>query len=123
MTRATPRRGEIWLVDLNPTLGAEMGKLRPALVVGRDALARLPLRLVVPITSWQPRFAALPWMVRIEPSPHNGLHKTSAVDTLQIRALDLRRFRRRLGALTPEQMRQVAAGLRLVLDLGPAPGG
>ncbi len=40
------KQGEIWLVDLDPTVGAEMRKVRPALVVNADELGRLPLKIV-----------------------------------------------------------------------------
>ena len=44
-----PSRGEIWLVDFDPSIGSEIRKVRPALVVSLDSIGRLPLRLVVPI--------------------------------------------------------------------------
>ena len=44
------RRGEVWLVNLNPTLGAEMSKTRPAIIVNDDTIGTLPLRVIVPIT-------------------------------------------------------------------------
>ena len=45
-----PKRGEIWLVNLNPTVGAEIHKTRPAIVISSDYIGKLPLKLVVPIT-------------------------------------------------------------------------
>lgn len=45
-----PMRGEIWLVDFDPAVGAEIGKVRPAVVVSLDTVGPLPLRLIVPIT-------------------------------------------------------------------------
>ena len=48
-----PRRGEIWLVDLNPTRGAEFRKTRPVVVVSSDEIGVLPIRLVAPITEWK----------------------------------------------------------------------
>jgi mRNA interferase MazF len=49
----TISKGEIWLVNLDPTIGDEIRKLRPAVVVNCDALGVLALRVVVPITGWQ----------------------------------------------------------------------
>lgn len=49
-TPPKPKRGEIWLVDFDPTTGSEIGKRRPAVVVGIDGVGRLPLRIVVPVT-------------------------------------------------------------------------
>jgi mRNA interferase MazF len=76
-------RGEIWLINLDPTLGAEIRKTRPAVIVSVDAVGVLPLRVVVPITSWKEYYVQAPWMVRIDPDPQNGLDKvrTYAVDS------------------------------------------
>jgi len=40
------KQGEIWLIDLEPTVGAEMKKIRPAVIINDDALGRLPLKLL-----------------------------------------------------------------------------
>src|SRR5579859_7790037 len=92
-SRVLPRRGEVWLVDLNPTIGAEIQKIRPVVVVSSDSVGRLPLRLVAPMTGWKDQFAGNLWHVRIEPSAVNGLTKTSAVDALQLRCVAIERFR------------------------------
>jgi len=55
-----PKRGEIWLVDFDPAVGGEIRKIRPALVMSRDDIGRLPLRMVVPIADWKPQFTAFP---------------------------------------------------------------
>jgi mRNA interferase MazF len=44
------RRGEIWLINLDPTIGAEIRKTRPAVIVNDDAVGILPLKIVVPVT-------------------------------------------------------------------------
>ena len=48
MTPRSPKRGEIWRVDFNPTKGAEIQKQRPAVVISSDALGKLPLKIVAP---------------------------------------------------------------------------
>ena len=62
----TISKGEIWLVHLDPTVGDEIRKMRPAIVVNRDALGVLALRVVVPVTAWQDRFQGCDWLVRLE---------------------------------------------------------
>jgi mRNA interferase MazF len=93
----TPHRGEIWLVNFEPTLGAEIRKTRPAIVVSSDAVGRLPIKLVAPLTDWKVRYAPNVWHVRIDPDPQNGLSKPSAIDVLQLRGLDTQRFVQILG--------------------------
>ncbi len=52
-TAQVPTRGEIWLVDFDPAVGAEIQKVQPGLVISMDSIGRLPLRMVVPITEWK----------------------------------------------------------------------
>ena len=47
------RRGKIWLINLDPTVGAEIRRTRPAVVVNDDAVGILPLRVIVPVTEWK----------------------------------------------------------------------
>ncbi len=112
-----PSAGEVWLVNLDPAIGDEIKKVRPAVVVGRDAIGVLALRVVVPVTAWQDRFSGCPWLVQLAPDAENGLDKLSVADTFQVRSLSCRRFVRSLGRLSPADRRRVAAGLRIVLDL------
>ena len=76
-TAPAPKRGEVWLVDFDPALGAEIRKVRPAVVISPDAIGRLPLRLIVPVTDWQARYGAFPWFVYLPASTGNGLSKES----------------------------------------------
>jgi mRNA interferase MazF len=112
-----PSAGELWLVNLDPTIGDEIKKVRPAVVVSRDAVGVLALRVVVPVTAWQDRFTDCDWLVRLEPDPGNGLDKLSAADTFQVRSVSCRRFVRLLGRLTPADQSRITGGLRLVLEL------
>jgi mRNA interferase MazF len=71
------RRGEVWLINLDPTIGSEIQKTRPAVVMSSDGLGKLPLRVIVPITEWKPPFAGSSWHVRVDPVKSNGLTKKS----------------------------------------------
>jgi mRNA interferase MazF len=110
-------RGEIWLVNLDPTIGDEIRKIRPAVIMSRDAIGVLALRVVVPITGWQQRFQGCDWLVRLDPDSDNGLDKPSAADTFQVRSVATRRFVRLVGRLTPSDMERIAEGLKTVLEL------
>jgi mRNA interferase MazF len=112
------QRGEVWLINLSPTLGAEMQKTRPAVIVNDDAVGILPLKVIVPLTDWKEHYAQAPWMVQLEPPQTNGLAKTSAADAFQVRSVSEQRFVRRIGALAPDNMAQLAQALAVVLKLG-----
>jgi mRNA interferase MazF len=94
------RRGEIWLINLDPTTGAEIRKTRPALIVNADSMGILPLRINVPITEWKEWYTISPWMVRIDPDEVNCLQKYSSADAFQVRSISQERFIRKLGAVT-----------------------
>src|SRR5688572_20023105 len=111
------QRGEAWLIDLAPTLGAEMQKTRPAVDVNDDQIGILPLKVIVPITDWKDHYSQAPWMVRLEPSSENGLTNTSAADTFQVRSLSEQRFVRLCGTLSPDLMAQISSALKVVLKL------
>ena len=50
------KQGEVWLINLNPTIGAEIKKTRPAVIVNDDALGKLPLKVIVPVTDWKDKY-------------------------------------------------------------------
>lgn len=112
-TAPTPSRGEIWLIDFDPAVGAEIRKLRPALIMSVNTIGRLPLRMVVPITDWKPQYATYPWFVELPASPSNGLAKNSGADAFQAKSVSLSRFVRRLGTVTAAQLEEVASAIAL----------
>ena len=112
------QRGEVWLLNLSPTVGAEIQKTRPALIVNDDDVGILPLKVIVPITDWNERYAQALWLVRLDPSPENGLVKVSTADAFQVRSVSEQRFIRRLGLLPLEVMAQIEDALKAVLKLG-----
>lgn len=71
------KQNEVWLINLDPTIGAEINKTRPAIIVSDDSLGKLPLRVIVPVTDWKDRYEIAPWMVKFEPNSKNGLIKHS----------------------------------------------
>jgi len=110
-------RGEVWLVNLDPTVGAEIKKTRPAIIVSDDAIGILPLRVVVPVTEWKRRYAVAPWMVRLDPGEESGLDKTSAADAFQVRSVAQERLVRQLGAISDVGMQEIAEALAVVLHI------
>ena len=110
------QRGEIWLVNLDPTIGSEIRKTRPAVIVSSDLVGILPLKVIVPFTEWKERYIMAPWMVKIDPDGQNGLSKPSAVDALQIRSVSQQRLVQKLGALTSIQVAKIVQAVMTVLQ-------
>lgn len=116
MPTADPKRGEIWLVDFEPTKGSEIRKKRPAVIVSSDALGVLPIRLVVPLTEWNYSYAGKIWIVRIDASVRNGLTKPSAAETLQTRSVSLKRLSKKVGVLEERLVEQIVAALSIAVE-------
>jgi mRNA interferase MazF len=101
------------MVDFDPSVGAEIQKTRPALVISMDAIGRLPLRIVVPITDWKAPYANFPWFVELPATSANGLAKDSGADCFQTKSVSEKRFVHLLGNVTSSQLDDVAAAIAL----------
>jgi len=110
-------RGEVWNVNLDPTIGAEIRKIRPCVIVNVDSFAKLPLKLVVPLTAWDSRFETAPWHIPVEKDDNNGLKKKSSADTFQVRSISEKRLVQRIGLLSDGVMNEITAGLALCFGL------
>lgn len=122
VTSSNIRRGEIWLVNLDPTIGAEIRKTRPVVVISSDAIGVLPIKLVAPVTEWKEYLARNIWHVRIVPDVANGLAKISAIDVLQLRGVDTQRFIRRLGSVAPETVQAILIAITAVTEMNTSNG-
>ena len=111
------RQRDIWLVNLDPTIGSEIRKTRPCVIVGDDAIGVLPLKLVAPITDLKERYHRVPWMVVLTPDTVNNLAKPSALDLFQVRCLSEERLVRRIGEITPQEQAQVQQALKIVFGI------
>lgn len=111
------KQGEIWLIDLDPTKGAEIQKKKPAVIVNDNSLGRLPLKIIVPITDWKEHYIIAPWMVKIESSNTNGLSKTSSADCFQIRSLSQERLIKKLGYIDDFTLNEIKEAMKKVLTL------
>jgi mRNA interferase MazF len=112
-TNPTPLRGEVWRIRFDPAEGDEIKKVRTAVVVSENAIGRLRLKIVDPITEWKPRYASYPWFVLLPPTPSNGLTKDSGADAFQIKSVSETRFLDRLGELTPSQPDDIANAIAI----------
>jgi mRNA interferase MazF len=110
-------KGEIWLINLDPTIGAEIRKTRAAVIVSEDAIGILPLRIIVPITDWKDRYAIAPWMVRLDPNERNGLSKSSAADAFQIRSVSHERFISQLGIVSEFVLQDILKAIRIAIGI------
>ncbi len=111
------KQGEIWLVSLDPTVGSEIKKTRPAIIVNDNTLGKLPLKIIVPLTDWKERYSIAPWMIKIVPDKQNKLIKESSADCFQIRSVAEERCVRKLGQADIETMNRIRKALATVLNI------
>ncbi len=113
-------RGEIRLVDPDPTRGAEANKRRPAVIVSNDGANATAARLgrgvvtVVPVTSNVER--VYPFQVLLARN-ETGLERDSKAQAEQVRSIAVERIGRALGRLAPSTMERLDDALRLHLSL------
>jgi len=116
-----PKRGEIWLVELDPTRGQEIKKTRPAVVISSKFFSSIAIRIIIPIAKWQPKFQNRPFMVPIPRSQDNGLDSDSAGNVLQVRSISSERFVRRLGLVSESILKELLAVLIICVDYNVEP--
>lgn len=111
----TPRRGEIWFADLDPTRGREQAGRRPVLVASVEAFnsSKAELVVVVPVTS---TLRGIPWHVVVNPA-EGGLKNPSAVMCEAVRSISKSRLVKRLGSVSRDALSQVEDRLRILLQL------
>lgn len=106
-----PRRGDVWWVRLDPTLGAEIAKTRPCVILSGNVFNKLRRTVVVIPLSTSPQ-PSVPLLV---PVRCDGREVVAVTD--QVRAIAKQRLERRLGELSPEDLEAVEQGVREVLEL------
>lgn len=111
------QRFELWLANLNPQSGTEVGKTRPVVIVQSDMLnaAGHPSTMVCPLTTnLKPKATILRIHLK---KGDGGLNGPGDILVDQVTAIDNRRFRRKLGDLPEAAAEQLMDALRIVLDL------
>ena len=100
-------QGEIWMVNFEPSVGNEIQKFRPAIVVNDDRIGRFGIKIVVPITQWKEHYIDYPWIIKIIPDDINGLSKDSSIECFQIKSFAVDRLDKKIGELDKLLLLQV----------------
>ena len=109
-------RGDLYSACLDPVVGSEQGGIRPVLVIQNDVGNRHSPTVIVLAITGQINKARLPTHVPV-PAQGNGLMKDSVILAEQIRTLDKRRLRERIGTIDPEVMDKVSEALKISLGV------
>ena len=112
----SPRRGEIYLVNFDPTVGAEIQKTRPALVIQNDVANEYSAITIVAAISSKFSEDLYPTEVLISASS-SGLLKDSVVLLNQVRSIDCQRLLRKLGKASEETMAEIDRAIQISFGL------
>jgi mRNA interferase MazF len=110
------KQGEIWQVNLDPTLGSEMKESRLCIILNNNMVGKLALKIIAPLTDFKEHYELVPWMVMIEPNSKNGLSKKSAIDLFQVRSLSQKRLAHKVGYVEDDILKACKMALDVVFD-------
>jgi mRNA interferase MazF len=116
MTTMVVKRGDIFYADLSPVIGSEQGGIRPVIIMQNDIGNRYSPTVIVAAITSQINKAKLPTHVEIS-SEEYGLNRDSVVLLEQIRTLDKRRLKEKIGHMTESDMEKVNSALLISLSL------
>ena len=111
------KQGEIWQINLDPTIGSEMKKVRPCIILNSNIVGKLALKVIAPLTDFKEHYRVVPWMVVIEPNSKNGLKKISAIDLFQVRSLSENRLIKKIGFVDKEVLIACKESLDIVFEM------
>ena len=111
------KQGEIWQINLDPTVGSEMKKVRPCIILNSNMVGKLALKVIAPLSDFKEHYRVVPWMVVIEPNVQNGLKKTSAIDLFQVRSLSQTRLVKKIGFVDKEILIACKESLDIVFEM------
>lgn len=110
------KRGDIFYADLSPVIGSEQGGVRPVLVIQNDVGNKYSPTIIIAAITSQINKARLPTHIEIN-APDFGLPKDSVVLLEQIRTIDKKRLREKIGKFDEGMMRTVDEALKISLGL------
>lgn len=116
MANIVVKRGEIFYADLSPVIGSEQGGIRPVIIIQNDIGNRYSPTVIIAAITSQINKAKLPIHVEIS-SEEYGLNRDSVVLLEQIRTLDKRRLKEKIGHMTEKDMKKVDKALAISLSL------
>lgn len=116
MSAVNPKRGDIWKVRSDKTVGQEIRKGRRVLFMNVPRAGRKEMRIVVPITTGEEKYNTVFWMTRIRADSTNRLDHDSFADASQMQAVSLKRFTEQMGVIeSQKQLDLVSAAIALCI--------
>ena len=114
-----PTRGEIWLIQAPGMSELDGPNDRLAVVVSSPVLDTTPMRIIVPLSKWQPSFSGMIDKFRIAATRRNGLDTAFVAEFLQVSNVSTDCLVRRIGLLDADQVEEIVAGIVIAIDYWP----
>ena len=111
------KQKDIWLINLDPTVGAETRKTRQCVILNDDSTGILPLKIVAPLTDFKAKFEVVPWMVKLLPDNINNLVKASVIDVFQVRSVSKQRLIKQIGRISDDDLSKVLEAVKVVFGM------
>lgn len=111
------KRGDIYYADLSPVIGSEQGGIRPVLIVQNDVGNKYSPTIIVAAITSQINKAKLPTHIEINSQDYDGLNKDSVILLEQIRTIDKKRLKEKVGSISPDLLPRVDEALTISLGL------
>ncbi len=111
------KRGDIYYADLSPVVGSEQGGIRPVLIIQNDVGNKYSPTVIAAAITSQINKAKMPTHIELLAKDY-GLHKDSVILTEQVRTIDKKRLREKIGRLDKELMDKVDTALAISFGLG-----
>ena len=113
------KRWEIWSVRFDPSIGDEIQKLWPAVIISIGGAFRHRLHIVVPVTSWQNSFQTDFWMIRLPADSVTGLSNESAANAFQVKSVSVQRFVNPIGRVSDQHLHHITSVIALLIGFNP----
>lgn len=104
-------------MNLSPTIGAEITKTKPSVIVSSNEIGILPLKVIAPITVYKAHYDSVPWMVELSPDAINNLSKKSVVDLSQMRSVSQGRLIRKIGIVSEDEFLKIPEATKIVFGI------
>jgi len=111
------KQKDIWLINLDPTIGAEIKKTRPCAILSDNSIGVLPLKVIAPVTDYKEKYREVPWMVHLSPDGENNLGKDSVIDMFQVRSVSEERLVRKIGTISDADLANAQQAIKLVFGI------
>ena len=111
------KRGDVFYADLSPVVGSEQGGIRPVLVIQNDVGNKYSPTVIIAAITSQINKAKLPTHIEISGEDY-GLNKDSVILTEQVRTVDKKRLKEKIGHLDDELMEKVNEALEISFGIG-----